>query len=341
MYLDSTDIELVTDFEAPTAGVQKIGLRLTAMTIPAGATITGAHLTFRALAADATNVTIRDQLIVNAPTFTSTSSNISSRTLTTAAASRVPRPWTTGTDYDSPSIVSVIQEIVNQGAWASGDAIAIIITGTGQRASQSYDTGPANVARLVVSHTSATISGTVFEDSNYGGRSAVAEINRIGEQNPSIADAGNGSAGTVINTTTGVFTAVVTGTAQSITNVALGASDITGVDFGHNFNTIVNTNDSGQGPLRQFIDNANALSNPGLAQSGLPAGIDTSLFEIPTTDPNYQAAPLSYTITPALNYVPLTDAIRIDGSTILGCSEVEEHSERQCGRLDVERCLIT
>ena len=37
-------------------------------------------------------------------------------------------------DYNSPSIVSVIQEIVDQGTWASGNAIATIITGMGYRA---------------------------------------------------------------------------------------------------------------------------------------------------------------------------------------------------------------
>src|SRR3972149_9910101 len=141
-----SDIQLTTDNDTGggySGGTQKVGLRFTGMTIPAGATITDAYLPFRAVAADppmtnpdATNLTIQGQLIANSPTFTTTSGNISSRTLTTAAASWVPASWTTGTDYNSPSIVSVIQEIVNQGAWVSGNAIAIIITGTGHRAFQ-------------------------------------------------------------------------------------------------------------------------------------------------------------------------------------------------------------
>lgn len=75
MWLNSSDIELVSDFEPNTAGAQTIGLRFTAMTVPAGATITGAYLTFRAIAADpgmtnsdATNLTIKGQLVANAPT---------------------------------------------------------------------------------------------------------------------------------------------------------------------------------------------------------------------------------------------------------------------------------
>ena len=134
MWLVSTDIELVSDFEPNTAGVQKIGLRFTNMAIPVGATITDAYLIFRAIPADPgmtnsdpTSLTIRGELAANPSTFTTTSGNISSRALTTASASWVPTSWTTGQDYSSPSIVSVVQELVDQGAWASGNAMAIVI----------------------------------------------------------------------------------------------------------------------------------------------------------------------------------------------------------------------
>jgi len=117
----------------------------------------------------------------------------------------------------------------------------------------------------------------------------------VGGQNPAVADAadgGSGSGATVMDTTTGPFTAGITGWAQSITPVTLGAADIAGVDFGFNFDTIVNVNDSGQGSLRQFLLNSNALGGEGaLAQSGfrmnlleaveaLPAARETSLFMI-------------------------------------------------------------
>ena len=56
---------------------------------------------------------------------------------------------------------------------------------------------------------------------------------------------------------------------------------VTDVDFGFNFDAIVNTNDSGIGSLRQFILNANELANAGLAQVGQTAGLETSIFMIP------------------------------------------------------------
>jgi hypothetical protein len=109
---------------------------------------------------------------------------------------------------------------------------------------------------------------------------AVAVTDYVGGQNPSVADAADGFIGATMDTATGVFTAGISGTAQSITNVALPNSGITGVDFGFNFNTIVNTNDTGQGSLRQFIININALTNVGLAIQGQPAGQDVSVFMI-------------------------------------------------------------
>jgi hypothetical protein len=116
---------------------------------------------------------------------------------------------------------------------------------------------------------------------NAASGAAVAVTDHVGGQNPSVADAGNGIAGAIMNTTTGVFTAGIGGTAQSITNVTLGASSITGLDFGFNFDAIVNVNDSGQGSLRQFITNANTLGgDASLTQSGLVAAKDNAVFMI-------------------------------------------------------------
>ena len=64
--------------------------------------------------------------------------------------------------------------------------------------------------------------------------------------------------------------------------LALASTTVSGVDFGFNFDTIVNVADSGQGSLRQFVVNANALTGEGsLAQAGLTAGFEASVFMIP------------------------------------------------------------
>jgi hypothetical protein len=124
-----------------------------------------------------------------------------------------------------------------------------------------------------------------------------ADTARVGGEKPEGVDAGVGAIGASI-TAAGVLSGTVTGQAQSISPIAVTASGagatVTGINFGFNFSTIVNKNDTGQGSLRQFIINSNALSNttPALAQSGsttntrgvtsaLPSGKEASIFMIP------------------------------------------------------------
>jgi hypothetical protein len=111
---------------------------------------------------------------------------------------------------------------------------------------------------------------------------------------------------------------------QSIVTVDASGGDVTGVDFGFNVDAIVNTNNADQGSLRQFILNANLLTdNAALAQNGRTAGVENSIFMIPGTgdalgrpaDPNYSAAPLSYTITPTAVLPTITDPVVLDGTT--------------------------
>jgi parallel beta-helix repeat protein len=95
----------------------------------------------------------------------------------------------------------------------------------------------------------------------------------------------------------------------AVTVSGSGAAD---VDFGFAYNLIVTTADDGladsvrsdQGSLRQFIKNANAI-----------AGVQTTRCTIPTTDPNYSASPLAYTIQPLSPLPVITDTTTVDGTT--------------------------
>lgn len=100
---------------------------------------------------------------------------------------------------------------------------------------------------------------------------AIAVLDHVGGENPALADAGSGS------TTLAALSSPTT-VAQSVAPVTVGANDLSQVDFGFNFDTVVNKNDSGQGSLRQFLLNANALSNVGLAQAGLTPSLDNAVF---------------------------------------------------------------
>jgi parallel beta-helix repeat protein len=106
-----------------------------------------------------------------------------------------------------------------------------------------------------------------------------ANLNQVGGEDPKKFDAG-------VRTTETILAQVETTTPNSkiesiaqVTGISgtVGASN---VDFGFNFDTIVNTNDSGQGSLRQFILNSNKLSNAGLSQVGQLSGTEASIFMI-------------------------------------------------------------
>ncbi|MBD2461131.1 DUF4347 domain-containing protein [Oscillatoria sp. FACHB-1407] len=69
--------------------------------------------------------------------------------------------------------------------------------------------------------------------------------------------------------------------------------------------TVTNTNDSGAGSLRQAILDANANGEA-----------DTIQFNIPTSDPNYNAGPpVRWTIRPTTNLPDITSQITIDAAT--------------------------
>ena len=149
--------------------------------------------------------------------------------------------------------------------------------------------------------------------------SAVAVTDRVGGEVPARADA-------AANTTNAALATLTTATtvAQSVTPATLGNADVSGMDFGFNFDTIVNANETGAGSLRQFIVNANALGNSGLAQSGLTAGLETSVFMVSDGVAHLgMRAGLANLITSGSVRVTLSSALpalsdpstRIDGST--------------------------
>lgn len=107
------------------------------------------------------------------------------------------------------------------------------------------------------------------------------DTERVGGEAPQLLDADANPGNRTLSELT-----TASQTPQSVSTVTFGSTArVTGVDFGFNFSTIVNTRSTGQGSLRQFILNANALPNLLLDQaanagSNPPAGQETSLFMI-------------------------------------------------------------
>ncbi|MCB9035925.1 MAG: metallophosphoesterase [Lewinellaceae bacterium] len=155
--LSSSDLELVEDGGQ---GSQFIGLRFNGLDIPQGASITEAHIQFTAdetINVNPANLTITGQASANPATFTSASSNVSSRPRTSASVSWSPADWLAvgdaGSAQQTPDISAIIQEIVNQSDFAAGNSIALIIEGVGTRTAESFDGSTAGAPELCVQYT--------------------------------------------------------------------------------------------------------------------------------------------------------------------------------------------
>jgi len=154
MSLSSTDLELVFDHE-----LQTVGIRFTDLAIPQNAAITKAYIQFKVdeTSSESTQLTIHGENIDNASTFSTATYNISSRTKTNASVSWSPAAWSTvgaeGEDQRTSDLTSIVQEIVSESGWSSGNAMAFIITGTGERVAESYKGDPTGAPLFYVEYT--------------------------------------------------------------------------------------------------------------------------------------------------------------------------------------------
>ena len=142
MYLDSSDLELVDDGSNTD---QTVGMRFAGVAIPHGATIIDAYVQFQVdeTDSDPTSLEIRGHVADDAPAFSSASGDISTRTTTVTYVAWSPPPWTSvgaaGADQRTPDLSEMIQEIIDQVEWSPGNALAITITGSGERTAESYE----------------------------------------------------------------------------------------------------------------------------------------------------------------------------------------------------------
>ncbi len=138
-----------------------IGVRFKNINIPQGATITSARLEFEVdtTSTTATNLTIKGHKVSSSTTFTSSDNNISSRLSTEATTASVT--WNSvpnlAVNYKlvSPDLTSVVQEIVNQAGWANGNAMTFLISGSGNKIVESYDSEPAAAPKLYITYVSS------------------------------------------------------------------------------------------------------------------------------------------------------------------------------------------
>ncbi|MCH9697525.1 MAG: hypothetical protein K0U68_05405, partial [Gammaproteobacteria bacterium] len=158
MDLSSSDLELTQE-----STNQIVGMRFNNIKIPQGTTILEAYLDFTAKdgASGSSSLTFQGEKVADSVTFSTNSNDLSTanRPRTSASVSWSPAAWVASETYTSPDIKSVIQEIVNQGDWEGGNALSIIVTGSGLRRAWSQNGEPASAPVLRVKVNGELSSG--------------------------------------------------------------------------------------------------------------------------------------------------------------------------------------
>ena len=153
MIINSTNLELIW-----TDNAQTVGIRFTGVSIPQGATITNAFIQFKAGTTStwSTTLSIQGDASTNAKAFSTTFKNVSSRSRTTKSVNWVASSWSTGAvgpAQSTPNLAPIIQEIISKPNWVSGNSMAIIITGSGNRAAKAYEGDAAGAPLLHIEYT--------------------------------------------------------------------------------------------------------------------------------------------------------------------------------------------
>ncbi len=165
MDLYSSDLELITD-----GSEQLVGIRFNNVVIPDNVVLYRAYIQFQTdeSTTDATNLTIHGELSTSSNTFNTAPNNIFIRTKTTNSVSWNDIPvWGVGKaqfHQRTPNLKSIVDEITTQAGWVSGNPVTFIISGTGRRVAESFESGQGKpVLQLFFKCDDA---GTVCNDGN-------------------------------------------------------------------------------------------------------------------------------------------------------------------------------
>jgi chitodextrinase len=152
--MTSSDLELIQ------AGskVQLVGLRFLGIPVPPGARITSAYVQFTVdeTSSDATSLSVRAERATNAAPFGTGAALPSARATTAASAAWSPAAWTSvgaaGAAQRTPDLALVIQEVVDQPGWSSGNALVLLVSGSGKRVAEAFDGVSSAAPELVLQY---------------------------------------------------------------------------------------------------------------------------------------------------------------------------------------------
>jgi hypothetical protein len=153
MYLTRTGFDVGDEGE-------EIGLRFQ-VSVPKGSTITNAYIEWYCYEnhPETVNIDIWGEDVGDAPIFTSESEHIVTRfnakpTSATTPWYNVQPNWEPGNTYQTPDISDIVQEIIANAGWASGNSMVFFFIGTHDDYSAStYDRNPLQAPLLHIEYT--------------------------------------------------------------------------------------------------------------------------------------------------------------------------------------------
>lgn len=196
----SSDLELGSE-DADGSTPQLLGIRFNSVAIPKGVTIMKASIVFTVdntdKNTDPCNVVIK-ALSGNPTSFDGgTAFDVSSRpTLPDSLEWSIPTDsWGTigeaAEDQTTPDLTAFIQALVDQEGWASGNAMAFTMYGTGTREAESYDGSSSSAPKLVVEFfdpNAPTGDGLAECDDELPEGNREFELSKVGTYNTGVFD---------------------------------------------------------------------------------------------------------------------------------------------------------
>ncbi|MCW9016441.1 MAG: VWA domain-containing protein, partial [Kangiellaceae bacterium] len=157
----SSDLDIYYDVESARVNGET-AFKFRGLNVPQGATITEAYITLRARSSrdDPASAVIKVVDSSN-PSSANTVANASSGFHSDTVAWSIP-DWSHNTSYNTPSLITLVQNIVNRGDWDPGDNIAFRIDATsGDRRAYSYDGNSSRAAKLTVKYVDTYVPGSI------------------------------------------------------------------------------------------------------------------------------------------------------------------------------------
>ena len=137
-----------------------MGLQFDGLNVPQGAKVTKAYIQFQVDETDGGRVKLhlRAEATDDADIYRGNKRNISSRNTTSAKVTWQPSAWKRrgerGRKQRTPNLAPLVQEVVDRQGWRRGNALGVVITGSGrgERVAESSNGDRANRPMLVVEY---------------------------------------------------------------------------------------------------------------------------------------------------------------------------------------------